>query len=48
MGRGWVREWGGSEGWERLARDIAGPQKSWKDMGEGSCRVGGSHGCIHH
>lgn len=46
--RGW--EWGSrvaTRGWERLAGETAGPQ-SWKDMGEGSCRVGGSHGCIHH
>lgn len=35
-------------GWERLAREVAGPLKSWEDTGKGSCRVRGSHGCIHH
>lgn len=35
-------------GWERLAREVAGPHESWEDTGDGSCMVGGSHGCIHH
>ena len=27
-------------GWERLAREVAGPHESWEDTGEGSCMVG--------
>lgn len=30
-----------ARGGERLAGEVAGPQKSWKDMGEGSCGGGG-------
>lgn len=26
-------------GWERLVREVAGPQKSWEDMGGGGRRT---------
>lgn len=39
LGVGWER-WVAVRSWERLARKVAGPQKSGKDMGLDSCRVG--------